>query len=145
MANAVPYGFHTLADVKGQRVTEVGVNVVTSAVDQAIAAYNKEVDDFLAVFATKTTEHTQRYQSAAARRLQPLDEYGRPRPTRGVGYYDVAFPLLAAGDTFGATFEARETMTVEEVQTWISGAMAADKAWLIEKILAALLVKTEFT
>src|SRR4051794_18674872 len=104
MANQLSYGFHTLKDVAGLRVTEVGVQVLNDAIDATLAEHNRVIDELMALFVMPTTEFKTTFKAAGARRLQPLDQHGRARPTQSGVLYEVAFPLQAAGDAFGQTF-----------------------------------------
>ena len=56
MANQLLYGFIQLKDLAARRVTEVGVQVVNAAIDQAVAEHNRQIQAILDLFATRTTE-----------------------------------------------------------------------------------------
>jgi len=145
MANQVAYGFMNLTEVFGRRVTEVGVNVVTAAVEQSVAEHNRQIDALTGLFVEKTTNFKTRFRTATAARLQPLDEQGRALPIVTAGQYDVAFPLQMAGAALGNTFYAREKMTVGEVNELTGTILTADMRWMRDHILAALFNRAGWT
>lgn len=145
MANALLYGFVQLKDVANRRVTEVGVDVVTRAIDETVAEHNRQIQALLDLFAVRTTEFKTIFTSAVAARLQPLDEHGRARPIKPFGKYEIAFPLQQGGTAWGATFRAREKMTVQEANDITATLISADVRWLRDHILAALFASTSWT
>jgi hypothetical protein len=145
MANQVLYGFHNLRDLLTERVTDTNIPQINAAIDQALAEHNRQMDALMSLFVRTTTEYKQRYRSAKNKRLQPLDEIGRARPTKRAGHYDVAWPIQDAGDAFGVDYVTRVKMTVQEVNDWLAETMIADKRWLRDHLLAALLDNTTWT
>lgn len=145
MANQVAYGFVNLADVFGRRVTEIGVDVVTSAIDQSLTEHNRQLDALINLFCTRTSNFKTRYRTPSASRLQPLDEHGRARPIVTSGQYDVSWPIHMAGAAYGQTFLAREKMTVAEVNQDIIAMQSADIRWMRDHILAALFTNASWT
>lgn len=145
MANSLLYGFLQLKDLGTRRVTEVGVQVVNDAINAAVAEHNRQIDAILSLFAERTTEFKQRYQTAVAARLQPLDEHGRARPIKPFGSYDVAWPLQEAGTAWGANYRTREKLTVIEANNITATLLSADARWLRDHILAALFTNASWT
>src|SRR5687768_11049592 len=97
MANEVVYGFLQLKDVFDELVDEVGVDVVSSAIDRTVEEHNRQLNALISLFAERTTEFKTRYQTPTLGRLQPLDENGRALPVKAMGYYDTAYPYRMAG------------------------------------------------
>ena len=145
MANALLYGFLQLADLANRRVTEVGVQVVNEAINRTIAEHNRQIDAIISLFAKRTTEFKSRYTTSVAARLQPLDEHGRARPIKPFGSYDVSLPLQEAGTAWGATYRAREKMSVQEANDITATLISADVRWVRDHILAALFASTNWT
>lgn len=145
MANQVLYGFESLQSLGDRRVSEAGVTVVTSAIDAALAEHNRQMDAIISLFARRTTDFKTRFLTAAQARLQGLDENGRARPIRASGQYDVSFPLQVGGTAWGATYIARELMTVQEVQERVNTMLMADRRWVRDHILAGLFVEGSWT
>lgn len=145
MANQVLYGFHSLKDLANKRVTEVGVDVVSRAIDAAVAEHNRQMDALINLFAKPTTDFKVRYSTPSAARLQPIDENGRARPIKMAGYYDVAFPLQMGGASWGANFVARAKMTVQEANDATAALIMADIRWVRDHILAALYSNANWT
>jgi hypothetical protein len=145
MANQLLYGFVQLKDLANRRVTEIGVQVVNDAINAAIEEHNRQIDAILALFVERTTEFKERFTSPVVARLQPLDENGRARPIKPFGVYDVAYPLQDAGTAWGATYKAREKMTVQEANDITATLISADIRWMRDHILAALFTNVDWT
>lgn len=145
MANQLLHGFVQLKDLAGRRVTEVGVQVVDDAINQAIEEHNRQIDAILDLFVERTTEFKQRYTSPVVARLQPLDDNGRARPIKPFGVYDVAFPLQQGGVAWGANYRTREKMTVQEANDITTTLLGADIRWVRDHILAALFASSGWT
>ncbi|MCB0106901.1 MAG: hypothetical protein KDE53_13360 [Caldilineaceae bacterium] len=145
MANQILYGFRNLTDVFTDRVTQVGVNVMNTAIDETLAEHNRQLNALMALFADSTTEYKRRYKTAMAARLQPLDELGRARPIRTSGFYDIAFPLQGAGVAWGQTYEARIKSTVQDTNNTMNTLLTADARWMRDHLLAALFVNASWT
>jgi hypothetical protein len=145
MANQLLYGFVQLKDLANRRVTEVGVQVVNDAINAAVAEHNRQMDSILALFAERTTQFKERFTSPVVARLQPLDENGRARPIKPFGVYDVAYPLQDAGTAWGATYKAREKMSVQEANDITATLISADIRWMRDHILAALFTNVDWT
>lgn len=138
MANQVLYGFYSLKDLMTERVTTVSVGTVQTAIDQSVAEHNRTLNAFMALFAMRTTNYKLRYRTAALARSQPLDEYGRARPIKRAGFYDLAWPIQASGNAWGADFIMREKMTVQEANNVLAALLTGDMRWMRDHMLAAL-------
>ncbi len=145
MANQVAYGFVNLLTLFDRRITQVGVSVVDTAIQQSFAEHSRVINALRGLFAERRTDAKVRFTTPAISRLQPLDEHGRPRPMRGGGQYDVAFPLQDAGAALAQTFKARAKMTVGEVNELVLQIQTADIRWLRDHILAALFANNSWT
>lgn len=145
MANQILYGFHNLQDLANERVTEVGVSVVETALGQALEEHNRQMDALTGFFVEPTTQFKTRFSSVTAARLQPLDENGRARPIKPSGYYDVAFPLLSGGTAWGYDYVTGQKMTVGEVERTTRTMLMADNRWMRDHILAALFANVDWT
>jgi len=129
----------------GQRIANLDIPVVNYAIDRTLEEHNRQMRALLDLFVQRTTNYSVRYRQQGARRLQPVDEKGRARPMKSVGYYDVAFPLQSGADAFGFDYVTRQKMTVEEVNNEIVAGMLADKRWIRDHILAALYTNVTWT
>lgn len=138
MPNQVAYGFMNLSDVFERRVSEIGVSVVSDAIQASVAEHNRQLDTLMGLFVEKTTDFKTRFRTPNMSRLQPLDEHGRALPVVTSGSYDVAYPLQMAGVATGHTFLAREKMTVGEANELTLTLQNADMRWVRDHILAAL-------
>lgn len=145
MANQVLYGFHRLADVFSERINNVGIPVINTAIDATLAEHNRQLNAFMNLFVDRTTDYKRRYKSPVAARLQPLEEAGRARPIQRAGYYDIAFPMHRAGAAWGWTYEARIKATVADTNELMSTMLTADARWLRDHIFAALFLADGWT
>lgn len=145
MANQILYGFHNLKDVFAERVTGARIEEVNTAIEQAVAEHNRQMNALFDLFAERVTVSQRRFKSATAARLQPLDENGRARPIRPAGKYDTGFPLYGAGSAWGANFVTRAKMTVADANRITATMLGADKRWTRDQLLSALYAKDNYT
>lgn len=145
MANQLLYGFTKLADLVNERVTTVGIDKVSTAIQETVAEHNRQMNTLLNLFCTRTTKFQMRYRTASVARLMGLDESGRSRPIRLAGHYDIAFPLQMAGLAWGNTSVAAAKMTVQEANDYTSTLITADLRWMRDHILAALFTNASWT
>lgn len=145
MANQLLYGFIQHKDIANRRVTEIGVQIVNDAINQAVAEHNRQIQAIIDLFAIRTTEFKEKFSTPTVARLQPLDENGRARPIKPLGQYGIAYPLQDGGTAWGATFKAREKMTVQQANDITATLTTADVRWLRDHIMAALFVNTPWT
>lgn len=145
MANQVLYGFLQLKDKWSEVIAGGLVDTVADAVARSVAYHNELMNDMISLWVSPTTRSRVRYQQIGQARLQPLDEDGRARPIKPKGYYDVGFPILNAGTAWGANFVTREQMTVDDANRITALMTIADRAWVRDQILAALLSNGTWT
>lgn len=138
MAQITAYGFATLEGVMTERVVTVGQKVVWDAVKNSAAEHDRIMRAMLSNWAAATTEYSERYYLPGTGTLQPLDEFGNPRPVRPTGYYDVAYPLHGAGTAWGNNRVTRAKMTVDEANRFTLDAQARDADWIRRHMLAAI-------
>lgn len=139
---AVLYGLLNMQDLANERVTEVGVDRVMSAVDQSFAEHNRQLDALMGLFVTRTTKFKGRFQTAANARLQPLDNSGRALPIKPSGKYDLAWPLQMGGAAWGYDYVTGQKLTVGEIARVTTTMLDADARWIRDHILAALFYKS---
>jgi len=145
MANQVLYGFENLTDRFLERVSDSMIPVVNTAIEATMAEHNRQLNAFMSLFVDRTTDYTRRYRTPTANRLQPLDENGRARPIRTAGYYDIAFPIQAAGTAWGQTYEASLKNTVADVNNRMATLLYGDLMWMRDHIFAALFKNASWT
>lgn len=133
------YGFHQLKDILGDRIDEQNVSRINSAVQQAVDEHNRQLNALLSLFVTRTTEYKTRYKQMGATRSQPLDQNGRARPIKSAGYYDIALPIQASGNAWGANYITKQMMTAQDANDATKLLLDGDTAWMADHILAALL------
>ena len=135
---ALLYGFESLKDLANKRVTEVGVNVVNVAITQSVEEHNRQMAAIMSLLATPTVEFKTTYRTPTAARLQPIDEFGRARPIKTAGKYDVSFPIQSGGAAWGTTRIVREKMTVQEANDATAALLSADVRWMRDHALSAI-------
>lgn len=145
MPNNVLYGFQSLQHLWAQRVSEIGVDVISTAIQQSVEEHNRQLDAMLNLFAQRTTAFKTRFKTPLAARLQPLDQNGRAYPIVPIGQYDLAFPLQDGGTAWGANYKTRAKMTVQEANDITATMLSADMRWVRDHIMAALFANSAWT
>lgn len=139
------YGFVNLKDVFSERVSSVGMDVVSSAIRATVQEHNRQMAAMMGLLVEPTTKYSRRFKTSASATLQPLDEDGRARPIKRKGYYDVAWPLQMSGAAWGQNYIAGAKMTVEEANNITDTLLSADFRWLRNHMLAALFANSSWT
>jgi hypothetical protein len=138
MANQVLYGWHNIRDLAAMRVVGDNIPVINDAINMSVAEHNRQLDALFSLFVTPTTDYKRRYWQASNTRLQPLDNNGRALPIKPSGYYDVAWPIQAAGSAWGADYVTQIKMTGAEAERATAMMLEADFRWMRDHILSAL-------
>lgn len=112
--------------------------------EEAIRAYNAEMQKFIAPFAQPTTQAQFRYKLPGGTNYQPLDDKGNPLPVSGFGHYDVGLPLRGAGTAFGDNLVTRAKLTPNEIARRTLEAVRADLDWMRRHMMAALFTNTDY-
>ena len=142
MANQIAYGFVGLEHLFSERLENVNVSTVMTAVAESVAEHNRQAEALLGELAVPTTDYKTRFKQRDSYTLQPLDEYGRPRPSRPAGYYDVAFPIQGGGAAYGFNHISAAMATVEDINRLTLEAMGADADWMKRHALATIFDST---
>jgi hypothetical protein len=147
MPNTLAWGFTSLYDVFSRRVSDLtnGGQLIRDAVVQSAAEYSRQANSIMSILATRTTQGKEKYQLTDSATLQPLDEWGNPKPRRSFGSYDVAYPIQGGGDAWGDNRVSRALMTVEQANDFTLSAMKADADWLIRHALGAIFGNAAWT
>ncbi len=143
--NTLVYGFIGLADLYAQRVQSVGVERVFDAIRVSLAEYTRVANELLGVMAQRTTVAQEQIELSGIGTLQPLDEWGNPKPVQPSGSYQVAYPIQGGGTAYGTNRVSREMLTIEEAAKQTMEGMQKDKDWLIRHALAAVFTNTTWT
>lgn len=144
-SNVQLYGFTELKDLYAQRVIQVDIQLLQTAISDAARFSSQQLDSMLSQLVTVVQTHASRYQLPGAGTLQPLDETGNPLPIIPGGTYDVAFPMLRAGTAWGSDRVSRVKMTVGDVARYTMDALLKDVDWMIRHILAAIFTNVTYT
>lgn len=145
MANQVLYGFLEHQDIFAEKLAGRNIDIAAEAIQQSVDEHNRQINNILDLFVTRTTDFQRRFLITTASRLQPLDDNGRARPIRVRGHYDVAFPIQSAGAAWGENYVARQKMTVGDANRITAAMLVADKRWVRDHVLAALLSGSSWT
>jgi hypothetical protein len=138
-------GFLSMQDVLDQRVTDNMIPQLNTIFEQSVAIHNALTNQMLDIFVKRTTEFKIRFNSPINLQLQPLDEFGRARPVKMAGFYDVAFPIKKAGIAMGWTREMLAKSTVLDLNNRLAAMFEADKRWNRNQILGTLFTNTSYT
>jgi hypothetical protein len=138
MANQIAYGFVGLEHLFNEKLENVNVATVMTAVEESVNEHNRQAAALMGELSMPTEDYKTRFQQRDSYTLQPLDEYGRPRPLRPAGYYDVAFPIQGGGAAYGFNHVSEKLATVADVNRLTIEAMGADADWMKRHVLAAL-------
>lgn len=146
MANEIAYGFVSLRHLFDERVATENVPVVQTAIQQSAEEHTRQINALLNSIAFQTTEYKERFQLPGTGTLQPIDaQYGIPRPVREAGFFDVAYPLRAAGTAFGDNRVSRAYMTVADANRMMVENQKRDTDWLRRHMMAAMLDNVGWT
>lgn len=145
MVNIVTYGFQTLQDRFGRRVTEVGVDVVFGAITTTVEEYNRQVNFLLGDLTERTQLHKRLFRTMGVARLQPADADTRALPVKTGAAYTVGWPITRGRIAWGQGWEASLRLTVEEANENTRLMIAADAAWMRDQIFAGIFNDTAYT
>jgi len=138
MANTLSYGFIGLEELSKERVSDVGIERIWTAIEASHAEHQRQIDGLMATMVEKTIKAKQQLQLPGSGTSQPLDEWGNPRPVREAGYYNLAYPIQGAGHAWGTNRVSRALMTVEEANRQTVEALRRDADWIKRHIMAAI-------
>lgn len=144
-ANTLAYGFVGLEALMLERLTTVGTRTIYDAINQSAAEHTRNINEMLASLVARTTFHQERFKLPGTGTLQPLDEWGNPRPVKEEGYYDVAYPIQGGGTAWGNNRVTRGLMTVEEANRQTVESLKRDADWMRRHMLAALFDSATWT
>ena len=74
------FGFIGFEDLADERVIDGRVRMVNEAIAASLTEHNRQVSAALVELVERTTDYTLRYKIGGAGTLQPLDEWGNPKP-----------------------------------------------------------------
>lgn len=137
--NKIAYGFMGMEHLFQTRVAEVGVARIWSAIQESAAEHTRTINALMAGMVERTTQAKELMELAVGGVLQPLDEWGNPRPIKPQGSYEVAYPIRGGGTAYGGNRVTNAHLTVEEANRFMVAAQVADAKWLTYHMLAALL------
>lgn len=141
----VKYGVIGAAEAQSELVTTIGVSVVMADIMEATQEHNRQIDQLVGSVAQRTTDHQIRFKQISSGTLQPLDDYGNPKPTFEDGYYDIALPLKGAGAAWGDNRVSRSLMTVGDAARQTMKVLRDDADWMRRHILAAWFTDATYT
>lgn len=145
MPNSVAYGFVGLQDIFNMRVAGSTAPRVWDAISDSLAEYNRILEGLLGTLSQRTVVAMEQVELAGSGTLQPIDEWGNPKPVLPSGNYQVAYPIQGGGTAWGDNRISREFLTVEDMNRFTVDAMQRDKDWLLRHALAALLTNTTWS
>jgi hypothetical protein len=134
-----------MAHLGNERLTTVGERAIYDAIVASTNEYTRQLNEMMAGFVVRTSDHKIRYYQPGSGTLQPLDEYGNPVVVKPEGYYDVAFPIQGGGTAFGNNRVTRALMTVAEANRATLDSLRRDADWMRRHMLAAVFDNVAWT
>lgn len=128
-----------------QTVAEFGEDNAFQAIDAALAAHNRIMDDLVATYAQRTTERLGRYGGLDTMHMDELDEYGRPDAQKITAGSNVGFPLRLFGGSLQWTRKYFQNTQAKELAAQVTGMMTADSRRFIYELKRALFLPTNVT
>lgn len=145
MANTIQYGFIGLQHLFDQRIDLVDVDQIQTAITDTTRVHTEAINELVSTVAEPTTKWQWAYDLPGSGTLQPLDEWGDPKPVSPTGQYTIALPLQRGGDAYGTNRETRALMTVAELNKQLADATRRDADWMRRHMLAAWLSSAQWT
>lgn len=137
-SNALAYGFVNLSHLAAERVATVGVNIISTAIEESAREWSRSIKALMASLVDPVTISQEQYRLPGTGTLQPMDEFGIPRPIIESGHYTVAFPLQGGATTWGTDRVTRAKMTVQEANVQTLEAIKRDQDWVRRHLWGAL-------
>lgn len=147
MPNGIAYGFIGLRHLFGLRLANLppGTPSLRDAVIASARNYTDTTNQLLQEWVQVTTSTRQRVLLPGSATLQPLDEWGNPKPIKAGSSYVAGFPMAHGGTAWGDNRITRALMTVEEANNETLAAFTADADWNRRHILAAVFDNVAWT
>lgn len=139
------WGAHNLEDAAASRVLDAGENLVIDNIQARLDIHEAALQAVIDLFAFRTTEYSFGTKSAGFGELQPLDEFGRARPSKGREGKQVQAPIYRAGDAIAYSYEARIKLTVQAVEDRMKTLMGGDAASMRRWLLSSLFTPGPYT
>lgn len=135
MTIKVAPGFVDVIELAEQRVTEVGWDVITGAVELSAQLHTEAMNEMLAGVCEPPNAPQEQVEIAVRTELQPLEgEFDRPKPVGSLYSYQQGYPIQRGGHAWGTGRESRVTMTVREANLFTIQGIQADANWIIRRI-----------
>ena len=145
MANQLAYGFIGQTHLLGSRLSDIGTNTVWSWVQESVNEHNRQINGLMQSMIARTTLHQERFRLPSSGTLQPLDEWGNPRPVKPGDTFDVAFPIQGGGTAFGLNRVTGSLATAEEANALTIERLREDADWIRRHFLAAIYYPSTWT
>lgn len=145
MANALAYGFVSLANLMGNRVTKIGERVVLDAISQSAAEHSKALNGMLSTLVQPVTKGKDLIPQPGSGEMQPLDALGNPLPVPPADKVEVAYPLSGHGTAWATNRVSRAYMTAQDANQLTLDALAKDTRTIRRHLLASILDNVAWT
>jgi len=143
--NQIAYGFMGLTEMFAERVTAVNMGLVTRAIEESQTEYNRQLSAIMATLASRVTLAQEKVEIPGSGTLQPLDEYGNPKPVPPLGNYTCGYPIQGGGTAWGTNRVTQALLTVGEANRATVDAQGKDLDWMRRHSLAAMLAAANWT
>lgn len=143
--NSIAYGFHSLLNMFGERITTQNVDEVWTKVGMWLTEHNRVTNNLISAWVMRTTKHQRRVYLPGSGTLQPATEWTTPDPVRPEGYYDVAYPIQGGATAYGFNRITAALATIEELNRILVMVEGQDRDWMRRHMLAAVLYSSSWT
>jgi len=137
--NDVAFGFIGKEVLFSKRLSQVNTADIWTFITDSVAEHNRVVQELTAAFITRTTKAQERFRLPTSGTLEPLDEWGNPKPRKPGEFWDVGYPLQGGGTAFGLNRVSKELITVQEINNLTIERIAEDADWMSRHILSAIM------
>lgn len=145
MTIKVAPGFMDLIEMEKMRVTELGWNKVTEAIEVSAQLHTEAMDELLSAVVENVEQVKEKVEIPAATELQPLEgEFDRPKPTGYLYSYEQGYPLFDAGHAWGTGRKTSAKMTIAEANKLTLQGLEADSRWMVNHILNPIFYPTSW-
>lgn len=142
----IVYGFRQLLDNPDRRAVTIDAGQLQSALGASQDFHERETNSALALFSEQTTLLQQKFRGGSATmENQPLDEFGRTRPLKGIVpvEYTAGWPIYSSGQARGNTFLANVKMSIQKFNDELDAMYAGDFRWMRNRLLASIFTNVQ--
>jgi hypothetical protein len=128
-----------------QSVAQYGEDLAWQSIALALEAHNRQVADMLGALVERTTDVQRAYGTSDTKKMQEMDQWGRPDAQKVTAGVTVGFPLRRYGDSLQWTLQWMRQNSGAQLAAEVAAIMDADAANVIRAIKAAWYTPTNYS